>query len=98
MKKVTVSKLQIAQAKECSARADRYRKGIDAIISMCEVVLSMSQYNKLPDDFKTDQKNAMRTIVCDLKLMYDEAFNLSLNKQRRASELEDKRAKQLEEK
>lgn len=50
MKKVTVSKLQIAQAKECSRRADRYTKGIEAIIDMCEIVLPISQYNIMPKE------------------------------------------------
>lgn len=98
MKKVTVSKLQIAQAKECSRRADRYAKGIEAIIDMCEIVLPISQYNKMPDEFKSIHKRDMNTVIQDLRAMCEDACWLSLCKKQRATELEDERAKQLEEK
>lgn len=93
--KNTVSKLQIAQAKECGQRVDRYAKGLETIISLCELIKPLAQYNKLPEDFKITHKKDMKAIILDLKAMKDDACALAENKWNRMKELEAKRDTQL---
>lgn len=90
-----ISKIQIAQAKECVERTKKYIKGLDIIIEMCELVLPMSQYNKLPDDFKRSQREDMKTIINDLMAMRDDARQVVANKEERAILLTEKRNRQL---
>lgn len=95
MSKITVSKLQIAQAKECAHRAERYAKGLDAIIKMCEVVLPISQYTQLPDDFKLAQKKDMGVIMKDLMSMLHDTKTLIDAKIVKANELQRQRDMEL---
>lgn len=95
MKQVTVSKLQIAKAKECVERTKRYIKGLNTIIQMCELVLPMSQYNQLPDDYKFSQKKDMETIIKDLIAMRADTRQVGTDKEERAIMLTAKRNRQL---
>lgn len=95
MKQVTVSKLQIAQAKECVFRTEKYIKGLDTIIQMCELVLPMSQYSQLPDGYRQSQKKDMGVIINDLIAMRSDTRQVSADKEERAILLTTKRNEQL---
>lgn len=95
MKQVTVSKLQIAQAKECVERTKKYIKGLDTIINMCELVLPIGQYNHLPDDYRLSQRKDMEAIIKDLIAMRAETRQVGADKEERAILLTAKRNRQL---
>lgn len=95
MSKVTVSKLQIAQARECVHRCERYALGLDTIIKMCKVVLPLGQYTQLPDDFKLTQKKDMGVIIRDLESMLHDTKTLMNAKTDKAGSLQKQREKEL---
>jgi len=97
MKKITVSKLQIAQAKQCTSKCEKYSQGLSAIVSLCELVLPFSQYNKLPDEFRLEQKSSVQTIIRDLKSMIKETQDMADKKRIRSQDLANKRAEELKE-
>lgn len=97
MRKVTVSKLQIAQAKLCAEKCEKYSDGLVAIITMCNLMLPLSQYSKLPDEFRLSQKKSMETILRDLQSMARESKDMANTKLAKSFELEKKREQQLEE-
>lgn len=97
MKKVTVSKLQIAQAEECVARMDKYVKHLNVILTLCELAKPHAAYNQLPEDFKINQKKSLEVIAKDIKSMMSEASEVALNKAEKAVELRKKREAQLNE-
>ena len=94
--KVTISKLQISQAKECAARLDKYVRMIDMAIEMLGFAKHEAQYNQLPEVFKMEQRRDTEIIIADLKSMKQEAQDLALQKTERALELEQMRNDQLE--
>lgn len=95
MSKTTVSKLQIAQAKECAHRCERYALGLDMIIKMCKGVLPLSQYTQLPDDFKLAQKKDMGVIIRDLESMLHDVKTLKNAKTDKADNLQKQREEGL---
>lgn len=95
MSKTTVSKLQIAQAKECAHRCERYALGLDTIIKMCKVVLPLGQYTQLPDDFKLAQKKDMGVIIRDLESMLHDVKTLKNAKTDKADNLQKQREEGL---
>ena len=96
MKRVTVSKLQIANAKECVVRLEKYDKALKIIEDLLELARPMGQYNKFPDEFKHEQKKSIDVILRDLKSMRAEAEELASNKADKAYELAEERARQVE--
>lgn len=80
-------KLKIAQAENCVIKGEQYIDGLDAIIMMCEVVRPFSQYNQMPDEFKTEQRQDMQTIIADLKSMRNDTRNLVASKKNKIKEL-----------
>lgn len=97
MKRVTVSKHQIAQADKCANMCEKYSKGLETVISMLELVAPFGLYNKLPDEFKLDQKKSIQTIIRDLRSMVDQSNDIVLKKRLCVEELSNERTRQLEE-
>ena len=95
--KVTISKLQISQARECVSRLDKYVRMLDMSIEMLGFAKHEGQYNQLPEAFKMEQRRDTEIIIADLKSMKNEAQDLALQKAERALELEQMRNVQLEE-
>lgn len=94
--KVTISKLQISQARACASRLDKYVRMLDMTIEMLGFAKHEGQYSQLPGVFKMEQRRDTEIIIADLKSMKNEAQNLALQKAERALELEQKRSAQLE--
>lgn len=95
MSNVTVSKLQIAQAKECVVRADKYSAMLRAILELCQIALPLATDKRFPDDFQITQKRSWETIIRDLKSMSAETADMALYKAEKAEELTRTRDKQL---
>lgn len=95
MSKVTVSKLQIAQAEQCVERLDKYTRLLDISIEILEFAKAASQYNRLPDGFKKDCRRDLGIVMADLISLKNEAQNVALMKAEKASDLRMMRNKQL---
>lgn len=95
MSKVTVSKLQIAQAEQCVERLDKYTRLLDVSIEILNFAKAESQYNQLPEEFKMDCRRDLEIIMTDLKSLKDEAQGMALVKAEKASDLRMTRSKQL---
>ena len=93
--KVTVSKLQIAQAKECVVRLDKYCSLLNVLLELCEIALPQAVYRQFPDIFQISQKRSLETIIHDLKSMKNEVQEMALYKAERAEELTKTRNAQL---
>lgn len=91
-------KHQIAQADKCVNMCEKYSKGLKAVISILELVTPFGLYNKLPDDFKLDQKKSVQTIVRDLRSMIDEANHIVIENRSYIEGLLSEKNNQLEEK
>lgn len=96
MAQVTVSKLQIAQAKECVERADKYLEMLHIIIELCKVTSPLATNKKFPDDFQVAQKRSWEVIIHDLESMKSETVDMALYKAEKAQDLAKTREKQLE--
>ena len=96
MSKVTVSKLQIAQAKQCADRLDKYSDMLRIIIELLGFAKAQMSYNKLPVEFLTMHKRDLDTVKWDLIAMRKDAQEQMLHKLDRAKELEETRQRQLE--
>ena len=96
MSKVTVTKLQIAQTKECVVRLDKYVRMIDIATELLMFAKHESQYNRLPERYKMEQRKDIEVVINDLKSMKAEAQSLALLKAEKATELKAKREKELE--
>lgn len=95
MNKVTVSKFQIAQAKECVEKADKYSKMLQIIIELCHVTAPLATNKKFPDDFQVAQKRSWETLINDLKSMQAETADMALYKAEKAERLAETRNIQL---
>lgn len=95
MSKVTVSKLQIAQAEQCVERLDKYVRMLDMSIEMLKFAKAESQYNQLPEEFKMVCRRDLEIVMADLKSLKDEAQEIALVKAEKASDLRMTRNKQL---
>lgn len=97
MGKVTVKKLQIAQAKECVRRLDIYDKALRSVLDNLEVIKSLVFYNQWPNDFSREHKKSLDVIIGDIKSMRSEISHLALEKAELAGDLQEKREKQVQE-
>lgn len=95
--KVTISKLQIAQAKQCVERLDDYTKMLGIIIDLLGFAKAKSQYNQLQDDFRRVHKKDIEIITHDLISMKKDAQEMAMIEAEEAAELFNERQKQLEE-
>lgn len=95
MSKVTVSKLQIAQAEQCVERLDKYVRMLDVSIEMLKFAKAESQYNQLPEEFKMVCRRDLEIVMADLKSLKNEAQEMALAKAEKASDLRMMRNKQL---
>lgn len=95
MNKVTVSKLQIAQAKECVEKADKYFEMLHIIIELCHVTAPLAANKKFPDDFQIAQKRSWEIIIHDLESMKAETADMALFKAEKAEKLAKTRNAQL---
>lgn len=68
---------KVADARECVNRLDKYVKGLDAIIKMCELVAPFGTYRKLPANFQAEHGKDMRTIISDLIAMKRDAQEMA---------------------
>lgn len=93
--KVTVSKLQIQQAKNCVERLDKYTRLLDCVIEILNFAKSEASYNQLPDNFKSEHRKDIDTCVFDLKSLKSDAQEMALLKSEKAEELLQKRQEQL---
>ncbi len=95
MRKVTVSKLQIAQAEQCVERLDKYVRMLDVSIEMLKFAKAESQYNQLPEEFKMVCRRDLEIVMADLKSLKNEAQGMALAKAEKASDLRIARSEQL---
>lgn len=95
MRKVTVSKLQIAQAEQCVERLDKYVRMLDVSIEMLKFAKAESQYNQLPEEFKMVCRRDLEIVMADLKSLKNEAQEIALLKAEKASDLRIARSEQL---
>lgn len=95
MSKVTVSKLQIAQAEQCVERLDKYVRMLDVSIEMLKFAKAESQYNQLPEEFKMVCRRDLEIVMADLKSLKNEAQEIALLKAEKASDLRIARSEQL---
>ena len=95
MSKVTVSKLQIAQAERCVERLDKYVRMLDVSIEMLKFAKAESQYNQLPEEFKRVCRRDLEIVMADLKSLKNEAQEIALLKAEKASDLRIARSEQL---
>lgn len=95
MSNVTVSKLRIAQAKECVVRADKYSAMLRVILELCQIALPLATDRRFPDDFSITQKRSWETIIGDLKSMSAETADMALYKAEKAEDLARIRERQL---
>lgn len=95
MSKVTVSKLQIAQAEQCVERLDKYTRLLDVSIEILKFAKAESQYNQLPEEFKKDCRRDLEVVMADLASLKNEAQEVALVKAEKASDLRMTRNKQL---
>lgn len=95
MSKVTVSKLQIAQAEQCVERLDNYTRLLDISIEILKFAKAESQYNQLPEGFKMDCRKDLEIVMADLKSLKNEAQEMALLKAEKARDLRITRSEQL---
>lgn len=95
---MTSTKHQRAQAEKCANMCDKYAKGLETVISMLELVAPFGLYNKLPDDFKLNQKKSIQTIIRDLQSMIDDANHIVIENRSYIEGLLSEKNSQLEEK
>lgn len=95
MSRVTVSKLQIAQAEQCVERLDKYTRLLDISIEMLKFAKAESQYNQLPEEFKKNCRRDLEIVMGDLMSLKNEAQEVALSKAEKASDLRITRNKQL---
>lgn len=95
MSKVTVSKLQIAQAKECVEKAEKYFEMLHIIIELCHVTAPLATNKKFPDDFQIAQKRSWEVIIHDLESMKAETSDIAMDKAEKAVKLAKTRNAQL---
>ena len=95
MSRVTVSKLQIAQAEQCVERLDKYVRMLDVSIEILKFAKAESQYNQLPEVFKMDCRRDLEIVIADLMSLKSEAQELALTKAEKAGDLRITRNKQL---
>lgn len=95
MSKVTVSKLQIAQAEQCVERLDNYTRLLDISIEILKFAKAESQYNQLPEEFKMVCRRDLEIIMADLKSLKNEAQETALLKAEKARDLRTTRSEQL---
>ena len=93
--KVTVSKLQIQQAKNCVERLDKYTRLLDCAIEILNFAKSEASYKRLPENFKSDHRKSIDTCVFDLKSLKNDAQEMALLKTEKAEFLLRKRQEQL---
>lgn len=95
MSKVTVSKLQIAQAEQCVERLDNYTRLLDISIEILKFAKAESQYNQLPEEFKMVCRRDLEIVMADLKSLKNEAQKTALLKAEKARDLRITRNEQL---
>lgn len=95
MSKVTVSKLQIAQAVQCVEQLDKYTRLLDISIEILKFAKAESQYNQLPEQFRKECRRDLEIVMTDLKSLKSEAQEMALLKAEKASDLRIARSEQL---